>query len=379
VLLVLHRVPRREAGRVAWLLGRALGTSLANARVLTRHLPVTVPQAFEPAVAERLRAELSELGAEVGLAERVGAPAAACTTHPGWFAEHRCARCATPICWLCAASSRGHCSACHGRRRRSRAFFALRVSLLSALLLVVLLWALGDVRGRHARTLWEGPLGVALVMLSEGPIDEAAIELLRERTGPLEGRIRAEATRYRALPFAPFSFHVFGPLAVTERPPEPAGDSVWALGRYAFDLWRYRRGIDRAIGLRSGEYDSVLYVLARAPTQARRQAVEGISQHGGRVGFVQVDLDSKMVDFALFVVTHELLHTLGASDQYDERGFALIPSGLPEPDRVPLWPQPRAEVMARNRVLGPGQEEPPETLDELGVGPATARQIGWLR
>jgi hypothetical protein len=35
--------------------------------------------------------------------------------------------------------------------------------------------------------------------------------------------------------------------------------------------------------------------------------------------------------------------------------------------------------MARNRVLGPAQEEPPETLDELGVGPATARQIGWLR
>jgi hypothetical protein len=45
----------------------------------------------------------------------------------------------------------------------------------------------------------------------------------------------------------------------------------------------------------------------------------------------------------------------------------------------PLFPQPCAEVMARNRPVGPGAEMPPDRLDELGVGPLTAREVGWLR
>jgi hypothetical protein len=46
---------------------------------------------------------------------------------------------------------------------------------------------------------------------------------------------------------------------------------------------------------------------------------------------------------------------------------------------VPRYPQPQAEVMARLRVVAPGQEVLPQSLEELGVGPATAREIGWLK
>lgn len=107
--------------------------------------------------------------------------------------------------------------------------------------------------------------------------------------------------------------------------------------------------------------------------------VEGESEEGGRVGVVDVELDDSMADFALFVATHELFHTLGATDKYDEAGRTLLPAGLAEPSRVPLLPQAYAEVMARNRPVGPGLEVPPESLDELAVGPATAREIGWTR
>ncbi len=107
--------------------------------------------------------------------------------------------------------------------------------------------------------------------------------------------------------------------------------------------------------------------------------IEGSSQHGGWLGSVTVELNRDMVDFTLFVAAHELLHTLGATDKYDAAGRTQVPDGLAEPDRTPLYPQIRAEVMARNRVLQPGQERPPDTLAELGVGPATAREIGWVR
>jgi len=84
-----------------------------------------------------------------------------------------------------------------------------------------------------------------------------------------------------------------------------------------------------------------------------------------------------MVDFALTVVTHELFHTLGATDKYDANGRTLRPSGLVEPNRSPLFPQPLLDVMARNRPIADAAEVPPESLDELAVGPATAREIGW--
>jgi hypothetical protein len=108
---------------------------------------------------------------------------------------------------------------------------------------------------------------------------------------------------------------------------------------------------------------------------SERKLVEGASQLGGRIGVVQVELDATMVDLALFVTTHELFHTLGASDRYDASGHPTVPDGLPEPDRRPLYPQRFAEVMARHRAKGPSSSVPPKSLDELFVGEVTAREL----
>jgi hypothetical protein len=95
------------------------------------------------------------------------------------------------------------------------------------------------------------------------------------------------------------------------------------------------------------------------------------------VGVARADIDASMLDFALFVAAHELFHTLGASDKYDATGHATFPGGFAEPERIPLYPQRGAELMARNLPLSPTSERPPETLDELWVGDATATEIGW--
>ena len=90
------------------------------------------------------------------------------------------------------------------------------------------------------------------------------------------------------------------------------------------------------------------------------------------------ELDAEAVDTALIVAAHELLHTVGAQDHYGPDGNALIPSGLAEPDRIPLYPQRSVEVMARNRPVSATEEARPLSLDELAVGETTAREIGWL-
>lgn len=161
-------------------------------------------------------------------------------------------------------------------------------------------------------------------------------------------------------------------------PPGLGEEGFVAAAKHGMDLWSYTRDVDARAVYPPSSFDSGIYVAVRAPTNPDRQMVEGDSEDGGRVGTVRVDLDPSMVDFALFVVTHELLHTLGATDKYDSAGRVVVPDGLADPGAVPRYPQRFAEVMTRGRPVSDTLEELPTSLDELAVGPATAREIGWL-
>jgi hypothetical protein len=257
--------------------------------------------------------------------------------------------------------------------------FRVRVGVLLALLGAVLLWAWRDVRSRRERNAWQRPLAIAIVLVRRGPLDDAAVAAFRARVPALEDRLAEECHRYRSTPFRPFALTLLGPVDDEDDAPQTEGDGLVDAAKESWALYRWTSRIDRAAGLTGADYDSRIYVAARAPRRQDREMVEGESQEGGRLGAVAVDLDTSMADFALFVVAHELFHTLGAVDKYDSAGHTLIPTGLAMPDRVPLFPQPFAEVMARNRPVGPGVERTPERLDELAVGPFTAREVGWTR
>jgi hypothetical protein len=260
---------------------------------------------------------------------------------------------------------------------RSRTFFRVRVAVLLAILLVVVLWAWRDVRMRRERNHWDRTLRVAIIVLGLSPVDEATMAALRERTGALEDAFADEMHRYRPGAQRPFAFTVFGPALVTERPPTPASDGVVDLAKQSYAQWRYLSAVDDTTGLDTGLFDARIYALVRAPTRKGRSVVEGQSEENGRVGTVEVEIDPNSADFALFVVGHELLHTLGATDKYDASGRVLVPAGLADPSRSPLYPQERVEIMARNRPVAPGDERPPDGLAELTVGQVTAREIGW--
>jgi hypothetical protein len=261
---------------------------------------------------------------------------------------------------------------------RKKLFFRIRVAVLLFILFVVVLYAIRDFRSRRARNEWDHTLAVAVVLIRDGDVDAASVEALRARAPALRDRLEAEMQRYRAGP-APFTFRVLGPIAGVSRAPEPQGDGPIDLGKQALALSSWLRDVDPKAGVNPDLFDSRIYVRIKPPTGDAREFVEGRSEENGRVGFVDVDLDAEMVDIALCVVAHELMHTLGATDRYDAAGRTLIPDGLGEPERVPLYPQRFFEVMARNRVVAPGHEQPPDTLDQLAVGRITAHEIGWQR
>jgi hypothetical protein len=262
------------------------------------------------------------------------------------------------------------------RALRVRSFFRARVTMLLTVLLCVLLWGAHDWSDRRARTTWQRPVRVALVLVEREAVPQELLGLLTARSFELERRLASEYRRHTGREGTPIEIIVRGPARASQAPPALASDGLGDLLRHGLRQWRWTSALDAQAHVELG-FDSRVY-LALTPTLGKPLAfVEGQSELGGRVGIAQADLDRGTIDFALCVVAHELLHTLGATDKYDDQGRTNYPQGFVEPQRAPLYPQPGAEVMARNVPLAPGSERPPETLDELYVGDVTARELGW--
>jgi len=273
-----------------------------------------------------------------------------------------------------------HPAIVHVSAERSRLFFRIRVTVLSAILAGVAAWGWRDRVSRRERNAWEHTLHVAIVLLRVAPTPDSAFASLRARGPALEDRLQAEARRYRPGIPRPFLFAFFGPIDETALPPVPKSDGVVDLAEQSWRSWRYYGEADARAGVDAGAFDTRLYVVVRASSVEGRTLAEGRSEEGGRTGSVEMELsDTDSADFALLAVAHELFHTLGAEDKYDERGKTRIPLGLAEPELTPQFPQRFAEIMARNRPVAPDRERPPDSLDEMAVGPVTAREIGWAR
>ena len=130
-------------------------------------------------------------------------------------------------------------------------------------------------------------------------------------------------------------------------------------------------------------------VPGRAPPRIRMFALyhdpatleRAPDSHGlqkGLVGVAHLFADPAMAGGNNIVITHELLHTIGASDKYDlASGAPLFPIGFGDRDREPLYPQDVAEIMAGQRALSAHEWEMPRTLRGVVVGPETALEIRW--
>ncbi|MDX1507728.1 MAG: hypothetical protein R3358_05580 [Woeseiaceae bacterium] len=78
-----------------------------------------------------------------------------------------------------------------------------------------------------------------------------------------------------------------------------------------------------------------------------------------------------------FIIAHEFLHTLGATDKYElGSGQPIAPDGLAEPDRKPLYPQVLAEVMGGRIAESASDAMIPQSLDYAVIGPLTAAEVG---
>jgi hypothetical protein len=56
---------------------------------------------------------------------------------------------------------------------------------------------------------------------------------------------------------------------------------------------------------------------------------------------------------------------------------SVFPAGYADPEREPLYPQERAEIMALGRALSAEEEAEILDLGDCVVGPQTAREMNW--
>lgn len=100
----------------------------------------------------------------------------------------------------------------------------------------------------------------------------------------------------------------------------------------------------------------------------------------GSYGVVNAVSSRQMAARNRIIITHELLHILGASDKYDLfTGQPLAPDGLADPTQKPLYPQQRAEIMGGRIANSASRWRRPASLKSCVIGTMTATEIGWLK
>ena len=188
----------------------------------------------------------------------------------------------------------------------------------------------------------------------------------------IEAFVEKEAGRYGKSVSRPVRIEVGQPIA--EQPPALEGTPnvldvmLWSLRMrwWVGDVTDEQDAIepDVSIFVRYHQAEQV-YVLENS-----------VGVQKGMFGIVNAYTGRRHTGRNNVIIAHELFHTLGASDKYElGTGQPLAPHGLAEPDRSPLYPQERAEIMGGRVALAADDAVIPSSLKHVVIGPLTAAEI----
>ncbi|MFZ0498011.1 MAG: hypothetical protein WAM52_02675 [Steroidobacteraceae bacterium] len=252
---------------------------------------------------------------------------------------------------------------------------ALRIAFLTLVLVVVAGQALID---RFSTTSWKRtvyvgafPVGADgspvtrdyLAQLDQGKIDEVS------------DFVTSQARRYGVGVDEPIELHLYPTIASAPPVLEP-GASVLSRIVWSLRLRYYRHRMLAGVSPRP---QIALFLVYHDPALAPSLPHSAGLQRG-LTGVVHVFASRSQEAQNRIVMAHELLHTFGAKDHYDlATGLPSYPDGFANPQLSPLYPQQFAEIMAVKTPLSPAEARMPDSLQDERVGPATAREIGWVR
>ncbi|MEM9056649.1 MAG: hypothetical protein AAGD86_04180 [Pseudomonadota bacterium] len=256
---------------------------------------------------------------------------------------------------------------------------ALRTLRIGALLGVLVFVALGAWQTKLRSTDWNDTLWVALYPINgdgSAATERYVTNLDVSKYAAVDSFMAREAKRYGVAIEQP----VYPILAarVDELPPAPPPDgNVLKIIWWSLKL-RYWAGRQDP-GYETGpDPDIRIFVVYHDPEVTER-VPDSLGLEKGLIGVVNAWAGPRETGANNVVIAHELLHTLGASDKYEPAtSLPLHPDGFAEPDRDPLYPQRRAEIMGGRIPVSPDEATIPGSLRSTVVGPATATEINWI-
>lgn len=252
----------------------------------------------------------------------------------------------------------------------------LRLALLVAVLIFV---ALGAWLDRWRSTDWDGTLRVTVYPVAGDSIPATASCAATVDASAFEDAaafLSRQARQYGVRLEDPVRFRVShaaqGAPPALPADPGPFSVALWSL-RLRYHAWRVAEGDPLP------NPDVQVFALYHASDGAHA-APDSTGLQKGLVAVAHLFCGGDAMADNAMVVTHELLHTLGATDKYDRAtGQPLVPEGLGDPEQSPLYPQTSGEIMAGRLATSAHAAVIPESLAQMTVGPATAREIGWLK
>ncbi|MEZ4704253.1 MAG: serine/threonine-protein kinase [Bdellovibrionota bacterium] len=121
-----------------------------------------------------------------------------------------------------------------------------------------------------------------------------------------------------------------------------------------------------------------LHFYPKKATESFRYPIDWTNKRPTHSGIVFLPIDDFQIQKQQVFIVHEMLHALGAKDQFDKKGAPLVPKGLAQPRKKPLYPQELGEVMSRVIATSETEWRPIESLQQAAIGPYTAKEIGWI-
>lgn len=254
-------------------------------------------------------------------------------------------------------------------------FKKIRILLLLCILLFV---ALNEWQSNARVTSWQAPLWVAVYPINGDGSRAAAkyIDNLQDRHfTSIESFMQQQAKGYKLKLSNPVKVKL-GPQ-INELPPKPPVNRN-TLGVIWWSL-KIRYWASRITDEINGPPADIKIFVVYYDPKLDHKLDHSLGLKKGLLGVVNAYASPVVTQYNNIVITHELLHTVGASDKYNlKTGLPIYPQGYAAPSQKPLYPQIQAEIMAGKIPASEHESLQPASLDDALIGTVTAIEINWL-
>lgn len=257
----------------------------------------------------------------------------------------------------------------------SRGFF--RTVRITILLLILFFVSMNTWLTQLRSTDWDESLWVVVYPINgdNSPVTQNYMNTLsRDTFAAIESFLGAEAKRYGMAINDPVTVRL-APQINRHPPVPPINGGIFSVMLFSLQLryWAYIN--DNFDGPKPDVQIFVLYYDPDTHNTLRHSL--GIRK--GMIGVVNAFAGRALAQRNNVIIAHEFLHTVGASDKYNPAdNQPIFPDGYAEPDRTPLHPQHKAEIMAGRIPLSDRQAVMPKSFARSSIGVKTAREIRWI-